>query len=122
MQDVLRGSSSSNTSSSSSTTVTDRFFRSSFGEVTQGRDSEPFRPACRSHTELIPRMARARNSRAKWKYLVQAERDEVQHFQVNTCTRRKKKNPTKNAPLIKFNLSAEKSASSLWEQNSGLIK
>ncbi len=40
--------------------------------------------ACHSRSELIPRLARAKNLRGKWKYLVQEEGNNVQHFQVST--------------------------------------
>lgn len=43
-------------------------------------------PACRSRTELIPRLARAQSVDGKWKYLVEdGERGDVQHFRVTVC-------------------------------------
>ena len=38
--------------------------------------------ACASRTELIPRFARAKNIKGKWKYLLQASDGNVQNYQV----------------------------------------
>ncbi len=54
--------------------------KSSFG------DRDPIHPACASRTQDIPRLARAKNTRGKWKYLIQQRGEEVQHFQVTFCT------------------------------------
>ena len=43
--------------------------------------------ACASRTELIPRFARAKNIKGKWKYLLQASDGNVQNYQVGQVRR-----------------------------------
>jgi len=69
----------------------DKFFRrpSSTAHLTRSGDGQQgLSPACRGRKRTIPRMARAKNMRGQWKYLVQsAEDDSPQNFEVIVCER-----------------------------------
>jgi len=73
----------------------DRFFRAG-APINQDTDSDGAHPrkiedknlelACASRTELIPRFARAKNIKGKWKYLLQASDGNVQNYQITVCS------------------------------------